>query len=247
MNIALSAIQRDTSIQTRAEINMETVNSYAEAMTEGAKFPPVVLFGTEGKCWIGDGWHRVMAAEQIDAMDIPAELRDGGRVDALKHALGANAVHGQRRTNADKRRCVELAIKEFASLSSRAIAELCGVSKTFVENIRPSEVATVATCRTGADGKQYPATRRTSKPATPEEEEAMYFEKEEKERKQADTGNAKQKPIKRGRPCNGMQFARMAVLDLEQITDDDTERVEAFEFVKEWINENYESKNTKND
>lgn len=247
MNIALSAIQRDTSIQTRAEINMETVNSYAEAMTEGAKFPPVVLFGTEGKCWIGDGWHRVMAAEQIDAMDIPAELRDGGRVDALKHALGANAVHGQRRTNADKRRCVELAIKEFASLSSRAIAELCGVSKTFVENIRPSEVATVATCRTGADGKQYPATRRTSKPATPEEEEAMYFEKEEKERKQADTGTAKQKPIKRGRPCNGMQFARMAVLDLEQITDDDTERVEAFEFVKEWINENYESKNTEND
>ncbi len=113
-----------------------------------------------------------MAAEQIGALDIPADLRKGGRVDALKHALGANAVHGQRRTNADKRRCVELAIKEFASLSSRAIAELCGVSKTFVENIRPSEVATVATCRTGADGKQYPATRRTSKPATPEEEEA---------------------------------------------------------------------------
>ena len=41
-----------------------------------------------------------------------------------------------------------------------------------------------------------------------------------------------------------MQFARMAVLDLEQITSDDMERVEAFEFVKEWINENYGSKNT---
>ena len=123
MNIALSAIQRDTSIQTRAEINMETVNSYAEAMTEGAEFPPVVLFGTKDKCWIGDGWHRVMAAEQIGAMDIPAELRDGGRIDALKPALWANAVHGQRRTNADKRRCVELAVKEFASLSSRQIAK----------------------------------------------------------------------------------------------------------------------------
>lgn len=121
----------------------------------------------------GDGWHRVMAAEQIDAMDITAELRDGGRVDALKHALGANAIHGQRRSNADKRRCVELAIKEFASLSSRAIAELCGVSKTFVENIRPDASATVANAtRTTSDGRQYPATRRTSKPATPEEEEA---------------------------------------------------------------------------
>ena len=38
------------------------------------------------------------------------------------------------------------------------------MSKTFVENIRPSEVATVATCRTGADGKQYPATRKSRKP-----------------------------------------------------------------------------------
>jgi len=247
MNIALSAIQRDTSIQTRAETNMETVNSYAEAMTEGAEFPPVVLFGTKDKCWIGDGWHRVMAAEQIGAMDIPAEVRAGGRVDALKYALGANAVHGQRRTNADKRRCVEIAVKEFPKLSSRSIAEMCGVSNDFVSRFRQVSSNDTPATRTDTLGRQQPATRRTSKPATPEEEEAMYFEKEDKERNQADTGNAKQKPIKRGRPCNGMQFARMAVLDLEQITDDDTERVEAFEFVKEWINENYESKNTEND
>jgi len=86
----------------------------------------------------------------------------------------------QRRTNADKRRCVELAIKEFASLSSRAIAELCGVSDPFVLQIR--QVLTVSNAtRTTSDGRQYPATRRTSKPATPEEEEAMYFEKEDKE------------------------------------------------------------------
>ncbi len=112
---------------------------------------------------------------------------------------------------------------------------------------RPQLSESDSSTLTGRDGKQRPAKRKSRLPATPEEEEATYFEKEEKERKQADTGNAKQKPIKRGRPCNGMQFARMAVLDLEQITDDDTERVEAFEFVKEWINENYESKNTEND
>ena len=56
------------------------------------------------------------------------------------------------------------------------------MSKTFVENIRPDASATVANAtRTTSDGRQYPATRRTSKPATPEEEEAMYFEKEDKE------------------------------------------------------------------
>lgn len=92
MNISLSSIQRDTSIQTRAEINMETVNSYAEAMTEGTEFPAVVLFGTETKCWIGDGWHRVMAAEQIGALDIPAEVLPGGKDDALWYAMGANGL-----------------------------------------------------------------------------------------------------------------------------------------------------------
>ena len=249
MNIALSAIQRDTSIQTRAEINMETVNSYAEAMTEGAKFPPVVLFGTEGKCWIGDGWHRVMAAEQIDAMDIPAELRDGGKDDALWYAMGANKAHGLPMKRGDVKRAVELAVKTWPNKSQREIAEQVGCTKQYVGQLKAeiSKQVYLPPTRTDSMGRTRPTSYATRKPATPEEEEAMYFEKEEKERKQADTGTAKQKPIKRGRPCNGMQFARMAVLDLEQITDDDTERVEAFEFVKEWINENYESKNTEND
>lgn len=38
-----------------------------------------------------------------------------------------------------------------------------------------------------------------------------------------------------GPPSNGMQFARMAILDLEQITDDDEERAEAFAAVTEWL------------
>lgn len=112
-----------------------------------------------------------MAAEQIGAMDIPAEVRNGGRVEALKHALGANAIHGQRRTNADKRRCVEIAVTEFDGLSSRAIADLCGVSADFVCRVRPMSSDDNAT-RTTSDGRQYPAKRKSRLPTTPEEEEA---------------------------------------------------------------------------
>lgn len=244
MNIKLTSIERDTTIQCRAKICMETVNSYADDMTDGAKFPEVELFGTKDKCWIGDGWHRIMAADQIGAIDIPAKLNPGGRAEALKRALGANAVQGQRRSNADKRRCVEIAVAEFPKMSSRAIAELCGVSHPFVESIRPSEVVTVSNAtRTTSDGRQYPSTRRP-RITTPEEEDAFYFKKQKEENKRENIDRSK---LKRGHPSNGMQFARMAILDLEQITDDDTERVDAFEFVKEWINENYESKNTEND
>lgn len=36
-------------------------------------------------------------------------------------------------------------------------------------------------------------------------------------------------------PSNGLQFARIAIMNLEQIRDDDVERSEAFTLVREWI------------
>jgi hypothetical protein len=156
----LTNIDRDETIQCRAAVSLETVQSYADDMTEGAKFPPIDLYGTKDKAWIGDGWHRVEAATLLEWKSIPAVLRPGGRVDALKHALSANAVHGQRRTNADKRKCVQVALREFKDLSDRAIAKLCGVSQPFVGDMRPKERDNVYHLkRIGADGKQYPATR----------------------------------------------------------------------------------------
>lgn len=41
-----------------------------------------------------------------------------------------------------------------------------------------------------------------------------------------------------GPPCDGMQFARLAIMDLEQIRGDDAEREEAFAYVKQWIGAN---------
>ena len=164
MRILLKAIQLDTSIQCRTGIKTGTVDEYAERMTEGDVFPPVMLFGDEAQCWPGDGWHRVMAALQMGAVDIEAELHRGGRREALECALKANAVHGLKRTNADKRRCVEIALREFPGISSRAVAEKCGVHVDTVIAHRP-QVSESDTCppqvtsTTGRDGKQYPATQ----------------------------------------------------------------------------------------
>lgn len=163
MRVALSSIQLDTSIQLRANMNMDAVGDYADSMRNGATLPAVELVGTTSQAWIVDGWHRVMAAIQAGAVDIEADLRPGTQTDALHAAFGRNASNGLRRTNADKRREVELCVREFPHLSSRAIAEMCGVSHTFVDQVKPVQVATVATSVTGADGKQYPA-RRTAAP-----------------------------------------------------------------------------------
>jgi hypothetical protein len=59
------------------------------------------------------------------------------------------------------RRCVEIALAEFGGMSSRAVAQMCGVSHTTVQRMMPEplEQSSNAT-RTTSDGRQYPAQRR---------------------------------------------------------------------------------------
>jgi len=63
------------------------------------------------------------------------------------------------RSNADKRKAVEVALREWADLSDRQIANLCGVGYTLVASVRKTQVpfsGTSSETRTGADGKSYP-------------------------------------------------------------------------------------------
>lgn len=250
----LSAIEMDHTIQCRASIDMATVNEYAERMLAKDEFPPVVLFGTRQKMWIGDGWHRIAAAQQVGSEDICADLRTGGRADALKFALGANAVHGHRRTNADKRRAVEIALREFPKLSSRAVAKLCGVSDKTVESVRDANCGNSAVApRVGEDGRErrLPTPRREptareiaadlgclARDAEPDD--ADDVEGQDEDLAVADAPwrgpHPDVLPKDQQRPRNGMQFARLAIRQLQNITNDDEERVEAFRTVKEWIN-----------
>jgi hypothetical protein len=62
------------------------------------------------------------------------------------------------------------AVSLFPDLSSRAIADMCGVSIHSVADYRPAGVQNAHV--TGADGKQYPARRPQIK--TPAQEEAFY-------------------------------------------------------------------------
>jgi hypothetical protein len=153
-SLYLSDIRLDGGTQCRAALDADHIASLAEAWTEGAKMPAVIVFNDGTNNWLADGFHRYHAAEKCDFKDILAEVRSGTRTDAVKFALGANAAHGMRRSNADKRRAVEIALKEFPNLSSVEVSRICAVSHTFVDKQRP-EPATVAgsEARIGADGK----------------------------------------------------------------------------------------------
>jgi hypothetical protein len=139
-------LQLDPELQPRCELDESIVEEYAqvfrEALVDGqvkAKFPPIEVFeDSEGTSWVADGWHRVHAARRVKFPSVECRVHRGTRRDALFASLGANTTHGLRPSNADKRRAVTamLADGQWAMWTDRAIAKHCGVSPTFVGNMR---------------------------------------------------------------------------------------------------------------
>lgn len=156
--LQLSEIVTTAGTQIRARIDTDTVDQYASDWQDGAKFPPVSVFHDGSEYILADGFHRVMAASRNGFKDIEADVHKGTKSDALKFALTANAAHGLKRTNADKRRSVELALAEWPKLSDRQLAEICAVSNVFVSSVH-NELLTLNSSKLGDYPNELPRTR----------------------------------------------------------------------------------------
>lgn len=144
----LNAIRIDGGTQARVEIDMDVVADYAEAVKAGIDFPLITVYHDGADYWLADGFHRFHAHKQAGKASIAAEVLSGTVREAILHSLGANGTHGLRRSNADKRQAVLTMFgdAEWAEWSDRKIADVCGVSNTFVSNLRkPEKVSTVDT------------------------------------------------------------------------------------------------------
>jgi DNA modification methylase len=138
MELSIELIQMNGGTQPRAAMEQNTVDEYAAEMREGVTFPPVTVYFDGQVYWLADGFHRVHAALEIGRRVIEAEVRQGTRREAVLHSVGANAAHGLRRLNADKRRAVETLLRdvEWVAWSDREIARRCEVGAPFVGNLR---------------------------------------------------------------------------------------------------------------
>jgi len=136
--LELKTIRVDGDTQTRDVLNPEVISDYADRMRAGDTFPPVVVFYDGADRWLSDGFHRVEAAKLAGLKTIAADVRQGGKREAILHGIGANAHHGLRRSNADKRRAALALLNdpEWSQWSDREIARQCGVSNTFVSSLR---------------------------------------------------------------------------------------------------------------
>jgi uncharacterized ParB-like nuclease family protein/transcriptional regulator with XRE-family HTH domain len=135
--IEIKRIAMNAGTQSRESISEEAVADYFEVLEAEGDLPPVTVYFDGLDYYLADGFHRILAYKRAERAYVDADVKGGTARDAIKYALQANAEHGLRRTSADKRKAVNMALDdgEWGKLTAREIARLCKVSHTFVNNV----------------------------------------------------------------------------------------------------------------
>ena len=157
-------VRTDGGTQARAELNAATVEEYAQAMQDGATFPPIVVYYDGSDYWLADGFHRVAAARSAGRA-VVADVRPGTRRDAILWAVGANDTHGLRRTREDVRRSIETLLRdvEWGQWSDREIARQVHCHHNTVATVREKlsgEISQMETRTVARNGTTYQQKRR---------------------------------------------------------------------------------------
>ncbi|MCL2622942.1 MAG: hypothetical protein FWD31_04665 [Planctomycetaceae bacterium] len=160
--LRIEKIELLPDIQSRANgLDNEVVNEYAERFESLRGFDnedealAIDLYNATGfprlevvtpdydTFWLASGFHRFAALEKVDCKIIPVDVYEGDQIDAQYISMTANTAHGLRRTNADKRKAVKMALEHLWTyqLSNVAIAEIIGVSDKFIAKVRDELIA----------------------------------------------------------------------------------------------------------
>jgi hypothetical protein len=138
--IDLKLIELSGGTQSRAGYDETTLAEYVEVWERGVQFPPIDLYFDGEKYWLSDGFHRVASRKRanLPGSTIAAIVHQGTRRDAVLASLGANATHGLKRSNADKRRAVMTLLRdsEWCKWTNTALAQACGVDEGLVRLIK---------------------------------------------------------------------------------------------------------------
>jgi len=139
--IDLEDVIEDEYLQQRAKLSEVTIAEYTEMLQADKEFdfPPVTVYcDPSDATWLVNGFHRLHAYRNAERRNMPVKIIKGTKREAWLYSLSANAKNGLRRTNADKHKAVYSALEdeELWGWTDTRIAELCGVSSSFVGEVR---------------------------------------------------------------------------------------------------------------
>ncbi len=101
----------DPDLQPREQIDLLTVEEYAQVIKTGDVLPPVAVFFDGAAHWLADGYHRWYAHKALELPEIAADVYQGDKVAAVRYSLAANARHGKRREPGDLRKAYRIAVR----------------------------------------------------------------------------------------------------------------------------------------
>lgn len=133
-SVKLEDITIDPGIQSRVKTDMMFVHDFAEAMANGAVFPPVTTFYDGRDYWLADGFHRIAAYKQAGISSIPCTVRNGSRRDAIIFSAGANQRFSIKRKSEDIKRSIDILIDDpaWSTKTMLEISKHVGVSVSTV-------------------------------------------------------------------------------------------------------------------
>jgi excisionase family DNA binding protein len=128
----------DSGPQPRGALDYDVIDSYQDAMENGAVFPALDVFYDGTVYWLADGFHRLQASYQADREEVECTLHQGTLEDAQWFRLGANKMNGLYLSVQDRTGAVRVALSHprAAELSNAQIAKYCGTSQEIVAEIR---------------------------------------------------------------------------------------------------------------
>lgn len=135
LELRLDQVEIGGGTQSRAAINNEVVNDYAEKLDA---LPPAVVFHDGSHYWLAAGFHRYFGHKKAGRKTIACIVRTGTVRDAILFSVGENEEHGLRRTREDRRHIcwMLLSDKEWKKWSDREIARQGKVSHWLVGEVR---------------------------------------------------------------------------------------------------------------
>lgn len=135
--LAVDVITLDGDLQPRAQIDLATVQEYAQLMADGRQFPPVVVFHDGSIYWLADGYHRVHAMRASGIATAECIVRQGSKTDGVAYSLHANAEHGKQRDSSDYRKAYEIGCRYslFGADDSKAVAAALGCSLRWADRL----------------------------------------------------------------------------------------------------------------
>lgn len=163
--VPLSEIECDARLQVRVTLNEEHLTEdLIPKIEDGERLAPVTLGELGGKLYLTSGFHRVEANRRLGKVRIEAEILPVATWrDLVALALPTNDDHGLPLTRADRRRKVEMACVEYfaeiaaGTMSDNALAKLCHVAVSLVNDVRRAASTATTTERTvtKSNGQSY--------------------------------------------------------------------------------------------